>query len=153
MRVEQSLLQKQVEKTKRGMKEKVSTSQIANRILQSAQAVTSTCVGTGDSVLSKFAFPFVVIDEATMTIEPESLIPLMYKCSQLALIGDPQQLSPMISVSGNEDSAEDVSTPSLEYLSTSLFHRLHHVLPAYFLKEQYRMHPKLAEFPSRKFYN
>ena len=109
-------------------------------ILSAAEVIATTCTGAGDSYLKDFSFPFVLIDEATQATEPVSLVPLVHQCRQLVLIGDPQQLPPTL-------------VHSTAGLSESLFHRLHKVLPSFFLEEQHRMHPALAEFPSEKFYS
>ena len=111
-------------------------------ILNAAEVIATTCTGAGDIVLKEFAFPFVLIDEATQATEPVSLIPLVSKCKQLVLIGDPQQLPPIVTC----------RTETSHGLSLSLFHRLYRCLPSFFLEEQYRMHPALAEFPSKEFY-
>ncbi len=116
-------------------------------IFKAAQVVATTCTGAGDSCLKGMKFPFVVVDEATQVTEPTSLIPLMYGCQQLTLIGDPEQLAPSVSIKHN-------SPLELTELSITIFHRLQK-LPSFdsvFLNEQHRMHPKLVEFPSTHFY-
>ena len=114
-------------------------------ILSAAQVIAATCTGAGDPILRGMKFPFIVLDEATQVNEPTSLIPLVLGCQQLTLIGDPEQLAP--AVPGARDSEF-----SVDEMAVSLFHRLQRSLPTVFLSEQHRMHPKLAEFPSKKFY-
>ena len=122
-------------------------------ILQAAEVVATTCAGAGESVLRGMVFPFVLIDEATQATEPISLVPATKHCQQLVLIGDPQQLAPTIS-STHCTTPKDASSsrPQISNLSVTLFHRLQGVLPSFFLEEQHRMHPALAEFPSQHFY-
>ena len=96
-------------------------------ILNAAEVIATTCIGAGDSVLKGLVFPFVLIDEATQATEPVSLVPLVHKCEQLVLIGDPQQLPPTV-INPHENS---------HTLSMSLFHRLYEVLPSVFLEEQH----------------
>ena len=126
---------------------------MTKEILQAAEVVATTCAGAGESVLKGMSFPFVLIDEATQATEPISLVPATKHCQQLVLIGDPQQLAPTIS-STHCTTPEDASSSTLQIsdLSVTLFHRLQRVLPSYFLEEQHRMHPALAEFPSQHFY-
>jgi superfamily I DNA and/or RNA helicase len=92
------------------------------------------------------------MDESTLTQESVALIPISFGVQQMALIGDPQQLSPFVKHSGT---AGKVSEDILKELSTSLFHRLKSSLPPkvqFFLNTQNRMHPALASFPSKEFY-
>ena len=126
---------------------------MTKEILQAAEVVATTCAGAGESVLKGMSFPFVLIDEATQATEPISLVLATKHCQQLVLIGDPQQLAPTIS-STHCTTPEDASSsrPQISDLSVTLFHRLQRVLPSFFLEEQHRMHPALAEFPSQQFY-
>ena len=117
-------------------------------ILNATQVVAATCTSAGDPSLNGMKFPFVIVDEATKVTEPISLIPLVYGCQQLTLIGDPEQLAPTLPVA---QQTSNIEFPISE-LSVTLFHRLQRVLPSIFLSEQHRMHPELAVFPSQTFY-
>ncbi|KAJ2557537.1 ATP-dependent RNA helicase [Coemansia sp. RSA 1933] len=112
-------------------------------ILKHADVILCTCAGAGDKRLSKFQFRTVLIDESTQASEPECLIPLVMGARQIVLIGDHQQLGPVI-LSKAAASAG---------LSQSLFERLVLLgLRPHRLVVQYRMHPCLSEFPSNFFY-
>ncbi|KAJ1799779.1 ATP-dependent RNA helicase [Coemansia sp. RSA 2399] len=112
-------------------------------ILKHADVILCTCAGAGDKRLAKFQFRTVLIDESTQASEPECLIPLVMGARQVVLIGDHQQLGPVI-VSKTAASAG---------LSQSLFERLVLLgLRPHRLVVQYRMHPCLSEFPSNFFY-
>ena len=88
-------------------------------------------------------FRSVLIDEATQSTEPASLVPLLYGASQLFLVGDSQQLPPTVTDLG----------ASRAGLATSLFERLQRCgLEPLLLDTQYRMHPAIAAFPSAQFY-
>ncbi|KAJ3406597.1 hypothetical protein CcCBS67573_g03795 [Chytriomyces confervae] len=117
--------------------------QAEREILMHANVICVTCAGAGDPRLSKFSFKTVLIDESTQSAEPECLIPLVMGCKQAILIGDHQQLGPVIM---NKKAAK-------AGLSQSLFERLvilgHRPLR---LEVQYRMHPCLSAFPSNMFY-
>jgi regulator of nonsense transcripts 1 len=113
-------------------------------ILTNADVICCTCVGAGDPRLAKFKFRTVLIDESTQSAEPECLIPIVLGCKQLVLVGDHQQLGPVI-INKKASKAG---------LSTSLFERLVHLGTAPIrLQVQYRMHPCLSEFPSNMFYD
>ncbi|KAI0039527.1 hypothetical protein FA95DRAFT_1014274 [Auriscalpium vulgare] len=90
-------------------------------------------------------FPVVFLDEASMSTEPASLIPIMKGSRHIALIGDHKQLPPVIKTREAE----------LNGLGISLFERLTEegVVPSIMLDLQYRMHPSISNFPSAEFYN
>ncbi|KAF5373702.1 hypothetical protein D9758_000951 [Tetrapyrgos nigripes] len=117
--------------------------QCEKEILSAADVICCTCVGAGDPRLSKLKFRTVLIDEATQAAEPECMIPLVLGCKQVVLVGDHQQLGPVIM---NKKAAR-------AGLTQSLFERLV-VLgnKPIRLQVQYRMHPCLSEFPSNMFY-
>ncbi|KAJ2466635.1 ATP-dependent RNA helicase [Coemansia sp. RSA 2322] len=112
-------------------------------VLKHADVILCTCVGAGDKRLARFQFHTVLIDESTQSSEPECLIPLVMGARQVVLIGDHQQLGPVI-IS---------KTAAAAGLSQSLFERLVLLgLRPHRLVVQYRMHPCLSEFPSNFFY-
>ena len=113
----------------------------------------------------------MVIDEAAQAVELSTLIPLRYGCKQCVLVGDPKQLPATI-----------MSRAAVEYgYSRSLFARLMdcghpvvqlklqvrswhglggaafvplpHVTCGCLCVCQYRAHPALSAFPSRRFYD
>ncbi|KAI9795983.1 MAG: hypothetical protein M1833_006559 [Piccolia ochrophora] len=112
-------------------------------ILSNADVICCTCVGAGDPRLAKFKFRTVLIDESTQSAEPECMIPLVLGCKQVVLVGDHQQLGPVIM---NKKAAK-------AGLNQSLFERLVILGCAPIrLNVQYRMHPCLSQFPSNVFY-
>lgn len=112
-------------------------------ILSNADVVCCTCVGAGDARISQFRFKTVLIDESTQAAEPECLIPIVLGAKQVILVGDHQQLGPVIM---NKKAAK-------AGLSQSLFERLVLLgIRPIRLQVQYRMHPCLSEFPSNFFY-
>ncbi|EIM20663.1 hypothetical protein WALSEDRAFT_54922 [Wallemia mellicola CBS 633.66] len=112
-------------------------------ILNAADVICCTCVGAGDPRLSKLKFRTVLIDEATQAAEPECTIPLIMGCKQAVLVGDHQQLGPVIM---NKKAARAGLTQSLFERLVMLGNR------PIRLQVQYRMHPCLSEFPSNMFY-
>lgn len=105
--------------------------------------INNFSVGAGDPRLAKFKFSACLIDEATQATEAECIIPLVLGCEQAILVGDHQQLGPVI-VNKRASKAG---------LTQSLFERLVILgLRPFRLQVQYRMHPSLSEFPSNMFY-
>ena len=149
--LEQQIESKRIELCKGKKNSPYPDIKLAKMILKAAQVVAVTCTGAGDSLLKDMHFQFVLIDEATQAIEPVCLIPIIHHCRQLTLIGDPQQLAPILPGSLC-DFAAAFDGPPISELKVTLFHRLQKVLPCFFLDLQYRMHPALAEFPSCAFY-
>ncbi|RHY34500.1 hypothetical protein DYB32_000902 [Aphanomyces invadans] len=112
-------------------------------ILQAADVICTTCVGSGDPRLSNFRFRQVLIDEATQATEPECLIPIVQGAKHVVMVGDHMQLGPVVM---NKKAAK-------AGLNQSLFDRLIRLQHRPFrLRVQYRMHPCLSEFPSNMFY-
>lgn len=122
---------------------KTLTRAAEREILNNADVICCTCVGAGDPRLAKMKFRTVLIDESTQSAEPECMIPLVLGCKQVVLVGDHQQLGPVIM---NKKAAK-------AGLNQSLFERLVILgLAPIRLNVQYRMHPCLSEFPSNMFY-
>jgi regulator of nonsense transcripts 1 len=89
-------------------------------------------------------FKHVLIDEATQATEPECLIPLVLGAKQVILIGDHCQLGPVV----------QSKTAAKHGFGQSMFERMVKMgIRPLRLEVQYRMHPALSEFPSRKFYD
>lgn len=113
-------------------------------VLQNADIICCTCAGSGDWRLDNLNFCAVLIDESTQASEPETLIPITRGTKRVVLVGDHQQLGPVIL---NQQAAN-------AGLKQSLFERLiflnHKPIR---LEVQYRMHPCLSEFPSNMFYD
>lgn len=113
------------------------------KTLENAEVICATCVGAGDRRLDWMTFRAVLIDESTQASEPEIMIPIVKGAKQVILVGDHQQLGPVILNRKASDAG----------LKQSMFERLivlGHVPIR--LEVQYRMHPTLSEFPSNMFY-
>ena len=108
----------------------------------SSSSSSSSKPSTAASIGS-IPFRSVLIDEASQSTEPASLVPLLHGASQLFLVGDQMQLPPTVT----DRTASDGG------LSLSLFDRLQKcgVVPL-LLDTQYRMHPNIAVHPSKAFY-
>lgn len=113
------------------------------KAINKCDVICCTCVGAGDKRLSRIKFRSVLIDESTQASEPEVLIPIVKGAKQVILVGDHQQLGPVILDKKVGDAG----------LRQSLFERLVVLgnVPIR-LEVQYRMHPSLSDFPSNMFY-
>ena len=117
--------------------------QMKDDILDNADVICATCIGSGHLLLDGRRFPRVLIDEATQATEPATLVPIVRGCKQLVLVGDHKQLPPTVISSRAEKMG----------LNISLFERLIQLgVNSTMLLEQYRMHPCIAEFPSLQSY-
>jgi len=112
-------------------------------VLDRAQVICATCIGTGHHAVAERRFPTVLIDEATQATEPACLVPIVRGARQLILVGDHRQLPPTI-----------ISQRAMrDGLGMSLFERLVEAgVEPFLLAKQYRMHPAISEFPSARFY-
>ncbi|MBT1700628.1 AAA family ATPase [Fulvivirgaceae bacterium PWU4] len=117
---------------------------IVNDLLQNAQAICCTLVGSSHPVLRGRKFKTVFIDEAAQALEPACWIPLL-RAERAVFAGDHQQLPPTIK------SVE----ASREGLARTLFEKGIEKQPhcASMLEVQYRMHEQIMRFSSDYFYN
>ena len=65
-------------------------------VLDSAEVVCATTIGSGHQILGNRKFPIILIDEATQASEPSALVPINRGCRQLILVGDHKQLPPTV---------------------------------------------------------
>ncbi|KAM6984647.1 putative helicase senataxin [Aplochiton taeniatus] len=133
---------------------------IQAKVLQQSHVVFCTLSTSGSNLLasgiqSRGHQPFscVIVDEAGQAKETETIIPLVFRCNSLVLVGDPEQLPPTV-----------ISQRAKELnFGQSLMNRLVKVLdqpcvrsgspsPVVFLSVQYRMHPDICMFPSKHVY-
>mgnify|MGYP001404727851 FL=1 len=118
--------------------------QMRDDILDKAQVLCCTCIGSGHELLDGRRFPQVLLDESTQATEPASLVPIVRGARQVVLVGDHKQLPPTV-ISRRAESGG---------LSKSLFERMMGMgIEAHLLTTQYRMHPAISEFPNGAFYD
>ncbi|MEC8873888.1 MAG: AAA domain-containing protein [Candidatus Thermoplasmatota archaeon] len=118
--------------------------QMRDDILDKAQVLCCTCIGSGHELLDGRRFPRILVDEATQATEPATLVPLVRGGRQVVLIGDHKQLPPTVISRRAEEGG----------LNRSLFERLIEMgIEPLMLKTQYRMHPAISHFPNSQFYN
>src|SRR5258706_9042607 len=116
---------------------------IINDLLNNADAVCCTLVGSSHPVLRGRKFKTVFIDEAGQALEPACWIPLL-KSQRVVFAGDHCQLPPTIK--SNEAAKQG--------LAKTLFEKGIEKYPtlASMLNVQYRMHESIMQFPSHYFY-
>jgi len=112
-------------------------------VLGNADVICCTCAGAGDKRIEKLRFRQVLIDESTQAMEAECLIPIVHGAKQVVLVGDHQQLGPVVM---SKEAGKAGLTQSLFERLVMLGHRPMR------LTIQYRMHPVLSEWPSNTFY-
>lgn len=110
-----------------------------------ARVICCTLSMSGSKSLVDQKFDYVVIDEASQCVETECLIAIGHGAQQLILAGDHKQLGPVV-LSQQAREAQ---------LDRSLFERLIETQSAngVQLNVQYRMHPRISEWPNMNFYN
>ncbi|ETO78906.1 hypothetical protein F444_06262 [Phytophthora nicotianae P1976] len=106
-------------------------------------ACTLSKAGSGDFSELKHGFDALIIDEAAQAVELSTLVPIRERVARVVLVGDPKQLPATV---------KSVVAAKARY-DRSLFERIAEsgVAPS-MLRVQYRMHPFLRDFPSKRFY-
>jgi predicted DNA helicase len=115
---------------------------LLDRLIDQADVICTTLVGSANDMLRDRVFDVVVIDEAGQALEPACWIPIS-KGNKLVLAGDHLQLPPTIF--SNEAAQKG--------LAISLMERAARVSKGvHFLDVQYRMNEKIAAFSNMHFY-
>ncbi|KAL3671995.1 hypothetical protein V7S43_002661 [Phytophthora oleae] len=131
----------------RRLRDEVSAirSRITETILSKASIIACTLskAGSGDFSELKHGFDALIIDEAAQAVELSTLVPIRERVARVVLVGDPKQLPATV---------KSVVASKARY-DRSLFERIAEsgVAPS-MLRVQYRMHPFLRDFPSKRFY-
>jgi len=124
---------------------------IENKIISYADIVCCTCSAAGDDRIACMKYSALLVDECGQATEPESLIPISLTKGKVVLVGDQEQLGPIVSCQEAGKLGLDVS----------LFQRLVELkektikdtgISFVRLNIQYRMHPVISQFPSLTFY-
>ncbi|XP_014642761.1 PREDICTED: helicase with zinc finger domain 2 [Ceratotherium simum simum] len=106
------------------------------------RVILCTCSCAASVALKSLDVRQILVDEAGMATEPETLIPLVNfsTAEKVVLLGDHKQLRPVV----KNEQLQNLG------LDRSLFERYHR--DAYMLDTQYRMHKDICTFPSMEFY-
>ncbi|KAK3600373.1 hypothetical protein CHS0354_015990 [Potamilus streckersoni] len=111
----------------------------------------TTAVASNAKLLEGTDIYQIMIDEAAMCPEPQCLVPIIAtKAEQVVLIGDHKQLQPIIMCKEAAELGLEKSLFERYALSKS---RDSNNVQYTLLEIQYRMHPRLCDFPSMEFYD
>jgi superfamily I DNA and/or RNA helicase len=112
-------------------------------VLGRARVILTTCAGAEHPALADHRFDTVIVDEATQSPDPLTLVALA-RGLRAVLAGDPCQLPPTMIDPGAARAG----------LATTFFERLLAAgeVPAVMLEVQHRMHADIMRFPSRSMY-
>ncbi len=116
---------------------------LIDQIMSAASVITCTLVGAAGSLLKKYQFHTLFIDEAAQALEPATWIPIL-KASKVVLAGDPFQLPP--TVKSNKAQKQGLSITMMERLLTQ-------IPKVNLLKVQYRMNATIMGFSNAQFYD
>lgn len=108
----------------------------------SAKVVAVTCFGAHHPLLSKRSFDFCIVDESTQVLQC-SVIKALKSSKTFILIGDPDQLPPVVS---NPEAVQ-------QGMSESLFARLNSSTSTITLTLQYRMNKTITALANAVTYN
>ncbi|MEN7550753.1 AAA domain-containing protein [Rapidithrix thailandica] len=115
---------------------------MVDHLINDAQVITATLVGSVNKFIRHKTFSTVFIDEAAQSLEPACWIPIV-KSERVVFAGDHCQLPPTIK---SYEAAK-------QGLSTTLFEKvIKRQKVDVMLQTQYRMHQKIMNFSSRQFY-
>lgn len=119
----------------------------AQKRIKSSHIIFTTCIGANLGLLRNESFAYVVIDEASQQIEPETLVPRVKGCKKVVLVGDHVQLR----------ATTQQHSKALDF-DMSLFERLYQAperrdVTKVMLDTQYRMHSSICSFSSSEFYD
>jgi len=112
--------------------------------------------------LTEGLFDLLIIDEASQC-DIASAIPLIYRAKKVVVIGDPLQLKHITKIQDYEEqyilSELNLHNSNLNYVKESLFDYCNHIgnkkpsaIGRVFLKEHYRCHPEIINFPNMYIY-
>lgn len=120
--------------------------------------VSTTCISAHKLGEPKSYFDMVIMDEASQCNTAISLIPIL-RGKNLMLVGDPQQLSPVILLDKNDNQLlrkKYSVAPEYDYIENSIYKTYlacDAVSDEVLLSYHYRCHRKIIEFNNRKYYN
>ncbi|KAH8420568.1 hypothetical protein KR009_011501 [Drosophila setifemur] len=118
-----------------------STTEQLAQALELPSIVGVTCFGTGHALFQHKKFDYCIVDEATQVMQPTVLRPLSY-CSKFVLVGDPEQLPPVIrSREARQRGADE-----------TLFQRLDSEEATAVLSLQYRMNRTITRLANKLTY-
>ncbi len=122
-----------------------------------AWATTSLSARSVFPDLKPELFDVMIIDEASQSDLPSAL-PLLFRAKRAVIIGDPNQLTHIVTLANDADLAlqHGVKQERFSYSDVSLYNFAEQALDPkvepVMLTEHYRSHPRIIEFSNRSFY-
>ncbi|KAF5272783.1 hypothetical protein FQA39_LY07810 [Lamprigera yunnana] len=105
-----------------------------NQVYSQAKVLAVTCLGSGHVALNKRQFDVCVVDESTQVLQC-SLFRALYRANKFVLVGDPDQLPPIVR---NQEALT-------RGMSESLFERLDNPVGTVMLRLNYRMNKPITD--------
>lgn len=122
-------------------------------IIKSTVIIAGTCTGfVSNRIIRDVEFDYVIVDEAAKATFPELAVSLN-KAHKIILVGDHQQLPPVLDTEIIRNNKEKLDEEGLEQ---GIFERMYNMFPEdnkHRLTIQYRMHPTIGTLISHVFYN
>lgn len=117
-------------------------SYLVQKVLDEAQVIACTLIGSTSDYLNGRKFTSVIIDEAGQGIEPAVWVPIL-KAEKVIMAGDPFQLPPTVK-------SQDADRQGLSVTLLEKAIKRHERISL--LRTQYRMNQQIMEFSNKKFY-
>lgn len=121
-------------------------------IIKSTIIIAGTCIGfASNKIIKDVQFDYVIVDEAAKATFPELAVSLN-KAHKIILVGDHQQLPPVLDTEVIKSNSDKIDERSL---SEGIFEKLYNIFPGdnkHRLTIQYRMHPVIGTLISHVFY-
>ena len=128
------------------------------RLIRIFPIIASTCISAAKIGTPSVYFDMTIIDEASQCDNAISLLPIL-RGKQLMLVGDPQQLNPVILMdsSDNEKLRRIYKVPpEYDYIQNSIYKTFlaaDSVSKEILLSHHYRCAPQIISFNNKKYYN
>lgn len=136
----------------------LSSEENVKKFLRVFPIVATTCISAHRIGGPKPYFDMVIMDEASQCNTAVSLVPVV-RGNNLMLVGDPQQLNPVILLDPavNQKLRKKYAvSEEYDYISNSIYKTYlacDAVSDEVLLRHHYRCHPKIIEFNNKKYYN
>ena len=128
------------------------------KLLRVFPIIATTCISAHRLGKPEPVFDMVIMDEASQCNTAMSLVPIL-RGSSLMLVGDPQQLSPVIVLDPKDNETlrrRYRVTQEYDYIANSIykcFLACDAISDEVLLSWHYRCHPRIIQFNNKKYYN
>ncbi len=136
----------------------LSVPQNLNDFIELFPIIITTCLSASKLATPQQYFDLAIIDEASQCNTAVSLVVVM-RAKSLMLVGDPQQLQPVVLLEDNVNEKLKKKYQVLDeydYIKNSIyktFLSVDSISDEILLSYHYRCHPKIIEFSNQKYYN